>query len=92
VYPCIGAPVENFPLQPVKPEEIAIFKAAAKDSSQNDNFRYDQIVEQKNCPYAAHTRKTNPRDDIAFNTSAHQEHRIIRRGIQYVLKRCDLSI
>ncbi|PVH81248.1 peroxidase TAP [Cadophora sp. DSE1049] len=78
-----GAPVENFPLQPVSEEEKANFKAAAKDSSQNDNFRYQQYVKQKHCPYAAHTRKTNPRDDIAFNVSAHQEHRIIRRGIQY---------
>ncbi|KAK0118713.1 hypothetical protein ONS96_011801 [Cadophora gregata f. sp. sojae] len=78
-----GAPVENFPLEPASEDDKANFKAAAKDSSQNDNFRYQQNVKQKNCPYAAHTRKTNPRDDFPFNIDAHQEHRIIRRGIQY---------
>ncbi|KAK0125976.1 hypothetical protein ONS95_007599 [Cadophora gregata] len=83
-----GAPVENFPLEPASEDDKANFKAAAKDSSQNDNFRYQQNVKQKNCPYAAHTRKTNPRDDFPFNIDAHQEHRIIRRGIQYVSKSC----
>ncbi|CZT53304.1 related to Peroxidase 2 [Rhynchosporium secalis] len=74
-----GAPVENFP----KEEQFSTSKVASKDPSANDNFRYQQDVKQSHCPYAAHTRKTNPRDDIAFNTDAHQVHRIIRRGIQY---------
>jgi len=74
-----GAPVENFPLA----EDFAKANAAATDPSVNDNFRYQQDVKQLHCPYAAHTRKTNPRDDIAFNTDGHQSHRIIRRGIQY---------
>ncbi|KAH7348734.1 peroxidase TAP [Rhexocercosporidium sp. MPI-PUGE-AT-0058] len=72
-----GAPVENFPLA----GDLNAAKAIATDSSVNDNFRYDQNVKQQNCPYAAHTRKTNPRDDIAFNDKddQHQIHRIIRR-------------
>ncbi|KAL2064067.1 hypothetical protein VTL71DRAFT_4561 [Oculimacula yallundae] len=74
-----GAPVESFP----KEEDFAAAKVAAKDASLNDNFRYQQDVKQSRCPYASHTRKTNPRDDIAFNTDAHQVHRILRRGIQY---------
>jgi deferrochelatase/peroxidase EfeB len=54
----------------------------AKDSSRNDNFRYDQTSQQLKCPYAAHTRKTNPRDDLA-NFGGTEIHRILRRGIQY---------
>ncbi|KAG4442509.1 hypothetical protein IFR05_002009 [Cadophora sp. M221] len=76
-----GAPVENFP----HAEDFDAAKAIATDSSVNDYFRYDQNVKQNHCPYAAHTRKTNPRDDIAFKDKkeGHQIHRIIRRGIQY---------
>lgn len=53
----------------------------AKDPSRNDNFRYDQTVKQQKCPYAAHTRKTNPRDDLGLGGA--EKNRIIRRGIQY---------
>ena len=83
VNPRVGAPVENFPRQPVSEEAEAELNAAAKDSSQNDNFRYRQAAQQSRCPYAAHTRKTNPRDDFPFEFSVHQDRRIIRRGIQY---------
>lgn len=81
--PRIGAPVENFPEVPTPGKAEEDFKAAAKDPSQNDNFRYRQDAQQSRCPYAAHTRKTNPRDDFPFHFSVHQDRRIIRRGIQY---------
>ncbi len=57
-----------------------------QDASRNNNFRYDFTDDQTTtirCPFAAHTRKTNPRadlEDIGFST---ETRRIIRRGVQF---------
>lgn len=48
----------------------------------NDAFRYH--VGQKECPFAAHTRKTNPRSDPELaNVGGTEAKRIFRRGIQF---------
>ncbi len=62
--------------------------AAGTDPTQNNNFRYDFPDDQQTqdrCPFAAHTRKTNPRADLEdLNPPAPtQNRRIIRRGIQF---------
>ena len=61
--------------------------AFATDPRVNDDFRYEQgTVGQKKCPFAAHTRKTNPRDDLArfpIGPNRLEAHKIIRYGIQY---------
>ena len=49
--------------------------------NRNNNFSYAaELGTQKLCPFAAHTRKTNPRSDLNNQV---QTHRIIRRGIQF---------
>ncbi|KAG9247919.1 DyP-type peroxidase [Calycina marina] len=65
-----GAPVDVAPLQ----DDFAL----AKDPNRNNDFRYDP-GSQLRCPFAAHTRKTYPRNDLS-NSKA---HRILRRGIAY---------
>ena len=73
-----GAPIDLFPLQDNP--------AAGDDASKNNNFRYDfpdDPQTQDRCPFAAHTRKTNPRadlEDLGFST---ENRRIIRRGVQF---------
>lgn len=61
--------------------------AAGTDPKQNNNFRYDfpdDQTTQDRCPFAAHTRKTNPRADLedTLHVST-QNRRIIRRGVQF---------
>ena len=55
--------------------------------SRRNNFRYSgEAAIQKLCPFAAHIRKTHPRDDIS--QEAVNKHRIMRHGIQFG---CELS-
>ena len=75
-----GAPVDVFPL--------ADNPAAGKDPLQNNNFRYDfpnDFETQDRCPFAGHTRKTNPRNDLEDKRigASTENRRIIRRGIQF---------
>lgn len=87
----VGAPIDVFPRKN-HPE-------AGADPAQNNNFRYafphDQETQDR-CPFAAHTRKTNPRADLEDhvtpngplpvpppNQSATSLRRILRRGIQF---------
>ena len=78
-----GAPIDLFPLQDDP--------AAGADPKQNNNFRYDfpdDPTTQDRCPFAAHTRKTNPRADLenlngVSNPTATESRRIIRRGVQF---------
>lgn len=67
------------------------------DAMKNNDFDFgDGDIQGKTCPYAAHIRKTYPRNDLtpaagdAKGSSAHdlseadtQTHRIIRRGIPF---------
>lgn len=65
-----GAPVDVTPLR----DDPTL----GTDPSRNDKFRYDPNSQER-CPYAAHTRKTNPRDDLPST----EAKRILRRGIQF---------
>ena len=76
----IGAPVD---ITPTKDDP-----ALGADPSRNNNFRYDFPNDQQTedrCPFAAHTRKTNPRADLEdnFGATSTQARRIIRRGVQF---------
>ena len=73
-----GAPVDVFPTEDNP--------TAGKDPIQNNNFRYDypgDFKTQIRCPFAAHTRKTNPRNDLEELTFPTESRRIIRRGIPF---------
>ena len=57
-----------------------------KDPSRNNDFRYafpHDFETQDRCPFAAHTRKTNPRNDLEQLGASTENRRIIRRGIQF---------
>ena len=71
---CIGAPTDLFPLQDNP--------AAGTDPSQRSNFTYDPSSQDR-CPFAAHTRKANPRADLETHGLSTENRRIIRRGIQF---------
>lgn len=79
-----GAPLETTPLQD-EPE-------LAKDAAANNDFVFSSDVFQRACPYSAHIRKVNPRDDEtdpADGTTAANAHaavlvrRIMRAGIAF---------
>lgn len=58
----------------------------ANDPQRNNNFRYDfpeDIQTQDRCPFAAHVRKTNPRNDLEGLGFSTEHNRIVRRGIQF---------
>ncbi|KAI0364308.1 Dyp-type peroxidase [Pilatotrama ljubarskyi] len=75
-----GAPVDITPLK----DDPAL----GADPLRNNNFRYafpDDPTTSDRCPFAAHTRKTNPRADLEdppINAST-ESRRIIRRGVQF---------
>jgi Dyp-type peroxidase family len=70
-----GAPLELAPI-----EDNARFAA---DPKRNNDFGYAVDPFQRACPYAAHIRKTNPRDDVPGESAAVLTHRIIRAGIPF---------
>ncbi|KAL9100162.1 MAG: hypothetical protein Q9163_004427 [Psora crenata] len=73
-----GAPIDITPTQ----DDPAL----GADPSRNDKFRYDfpeDKATQDRCPFAAHTRKTNPRADLQDLGFPTEERRIIRSGIQF---------
>lgn len=74
-----GAPVD---LAPLKDDP-----ALGANTQERNNFRYtadnnDQQAQDR-CPFAAHTRKTNPRADLEDHGIPTDPQRIIRRGIQF---------
>nr|VWP00107.1 Putative lanosterol 14-alpha-demethylase (EC [Ganoderma boninense] len=71
---CTGAPTDVFPKHDSP--------AAGTDPAQRDNFGYDPSSQDR-CPFAAHTRKVNPRADLASKNISTENRRIIRRGIQF---------
>ncbi|CCO35231.1 Peroxidase 2 Short=MsP2 [Rhizoctonia solani AG-1 IB] len=71
-----GAPIQVTPLQ----DDPKL----AKDRQRNNDFVYPQVSGddgQTACPYAAHIRKTNPRNDIA--DAGVERASVIRAGIPY---------
>ena len=69
-----GAPME---LAPLRDNPVL-----AADPKRNNNFDYRDDPFQRKCPYAAHIRKANPRDDTG-NLAAVLRHRIMRAGIPF---------
>ncbi|KAF8742316.1 hypothetical protein AX14_005186 [Amanita brunnescens Koide BX004] len=68
-----GAPIDLRPFE----DDVVL----AANANKNNNFSYAaELDTQKLCPFAAHTRKTNPRSDLNNKV---ETHRIIRRGIQF---------
>lgn len=56
----------------------------ASDPSKNNDFRYSDDAKGHACPFGAHVRRTNPRDDPTGPTDAQvRRHRIIRRALPY---------
>ncbi|KAF7541624.1 dyp-type peroxidase [Neopestalotiopsis clavispora] len=72
-----GGSVQMFPNQAPSQQE-------AQDPKKVQSVSFS-IQDQKSCPFVAHIRKTNPRQDLEqFNIdNAVAPHRIFRRGIQY---------
>ncbi|KJA16590.1 hypothetical protein HYPSUDRAFT_147511 [Hypholoma sublateritium FD-334 SS-4] len=74
-----GAPID---ITPFKDDPIL-----AADSKRNNNFAFEgERSSQFKCPFAAHIRKTNPRDDLEVpptGTGSVEANRIMRRGIQF---------
>jgi deferrochelatase/peroxidase EfeB len=75
----VGAPIQLTPLE----DDLVL----AKDPQRNNNFVYPQDkgdAGQAACPYAAHVRKTNPRNDLDFTgNDLVEEISIPRAGIPY---------
>jgi Dyp-type peroxidase family len=70
-----GAPLELAPL-----EDNAWL---GSNVSRNNDFGYADDPFQRACPYAAHIRKVNPRDDPSGGMAETLTHRIIRAGIPF---------
>jgi Dyp-type peroxidase family len=73
-----GAPL---PLTPIQ-DDIEL----AGKATENNNFDYSLDPQQRTCPYAAHIRKTNPREDAPAQIGGKagiQTHRIMRAGIPF---------
>jgi Dyp-type peroxidase family len=70
-----GAPLELAPLRDSP--------SLAADDMRNNDFDYADDPFQRACPYAAHVRKANPRDDSSGGKAEALQHRIIRAGIAF---------
>ena len=73
-----GAPVQLAPLM----DDPAL----AADPQRNNNFNYtegDGLNSQDRCPFSAHVRKTNPRDDLGLTSPGLLNHLMVRQGIPY---------
>lgn len=69
-----GAPLELSPLRDNP--------GLGGDDMRNNDFEYGEDPFQRRCPYAAHIRKSYPRDDFGNEAEA-QRHRIIRAGLPF---------
>jgi Dyp-type peroxidase family len=69
-----GAPLELAPLRDNP--------ALGADPKRNNDFEFGDDPFQRKCPYAAHIRKVDPRDDTG-NEAEVQRHRIIRASIPF---------
>lgn len=71
-----GAPLERAPLH----DDSAL----GNDMLRNNAFNYADDPFQRRCPYGAHIRKTNRRDDLPGAAQAEMlTHRILRAGISF---------
>ncbi|MBV8934777.1 MAG: Dyp-type peroxidase [Alphaproteobacteria bacterium] len=70
-----GAPLELMPLEDNR--------WLGANPMRNNDFSYAGDLFQRACPYAAHIRKANPRDDPPGGMAETRTHRIIRRSIPF---------
>ena len=71
-----GAPLQLTPTQDDAP--------AGVDPQRNNNFDFTGDQAQRRCPFGAHIRKTNPREDLAGRQDVLVDpHRIMREGIPF---------
>jgi Dyp-type peroxidase family len=70
-----GAPLELAPLK----DNLSL----AGNDKQNNDFSYADDPFQRACPYAAHIRKANPRDDLPGRRAEMLTHRIMRAAIPF---------
>jgi Dyp-type peroxidase family len=73
-----GAPLELTPSQ----DDTTL----GPNPQQNNNFDFSDDQAQRRCPFGAHIRKTNPREDFApakTQDQAVDPHRIMRAGIPF---------
>jgi Dyp-type peroxidase family len=70
-----GAPLELAPLQDNP--------SLGHDDRRNNDFGYADDPFQRACPYAAHIRKANPRNDVPAERAEMLRHRIIRQSIPF---------
>lgn len=76
-----GAPID---LSPFKDDPML-----AADPKRNNDFKIEgEINSQFRCPFAAHVRRTNPRNDLEalpppVGPISVQKNRILRRGVQF---------
>jgi len=70
-----GAPLALAPVQDNQ--------AIAADPQQNNNFDFSDDQGERVCPFGAHIRKTNPRQDLTPQESSVDTRRIIRAGIPF---------
>jgi Dyp-type peroxidase family len=70
-----GAPMELAPRQDNP--------ALGDDEKRNNDFGFAGDPFQRGCPYAAHIRKVNPRDDAPGGGAETLTHRIMRAGIPF---------
>ncbi|KLO19160.1 Dyp-type peroxidase [Schizopora paradoxa] len=68
-----GAPIEITPLK----DDPAL----GTDDQRNNNFVFDESAGQTRCPFSAHIRKTNPRNDLSQEFVA--PHQMMRQGIPF---------
>ncbi len=58
--------------------------AIAADKNRNNDFLYEKDLEGLRCPFGAHVRRANPRDDPTGPSLRQvRQHRIIRRATPY---------
>ncbi len=57
----------------------------------HNNFNYDKDPSGGRCPHFAHTRKTNPREDLLPGDD-HKSHIMARRGIPYGIRAVDTAL
>ncbi|KAJ3501120.1 hypothetical protein NLJ89_g9483 [Agrocybe chaxingu] len=74
------------------PIDVTPFKddpALAVDPNRNNDFAFQgEVNSQLRCPFGAHVRKTNPRNDLEappapINPIPIENRRIMRRGVQF---------
>jgi Dyp-type peroxidase family len=55
----------------------------AYDRDRANDFGYGEDKTGAKCPFGAHVRRTNPRDDLPAGGEGTMRHRMIRRGMPY---------